>query len=322
MRFLSLMILLFPLLSWGNQTLEWIPSGITMIKDSVNPSLGTATCKVHLVLGNSEIRVEQPLILQGELNQVYTRWELGTTSHSAEQLVQAGTSTIALFLSPNYEPIAPTTFRFEGGHEVWLYCYFASKINEYFQVEKPVIYTYAAKPASVAIQVEPNGTMLFTYPTYRDAWKGMVDEKGMFTQEGVRYPYLFWEAELPIAKLEVNWNQSTIVPTADVLSFLEKQLDIIGLNQKEKTDFITYWGPQLVAYPKVEILFLQNKEVEQLASLKCSDPQFHIERLYLLFRVPDASNKRTSVQNNLQPMQRTDFLMVEWGGGFIPEGTE
>ena len=54
---------------------------------------------------------------------------------------------------------------------------------------------------------------------------------------------LFWEAK---SYDEQNTNEGFIVSEENAEEFLEEKLIILGLNEKEKTDFITFWLPVLL----------------------------------------------------------------------------
>ena len=57
------------------------------------------------------------------------------------------------------------------------------------------------------------------------------------------YPYLFWEA---LSYNPQETNEGFLVTEENAEQFLEEKLTILGLNEKEKTDFITFWLPILL----------------------------------------------------------------------------
>jgi len=60
---------------------------------------------------------------------------------------------------------------------------------------------------------------------------------------GKTYPYLFLEAN---SYANQDTNEGFIVKDKDTEEFLEEKLEILGLNDKEKADFITFWLPILL----------------------------------------------------------------------------
>ena len=63
-------------------------------------------------------------------------------------------------------------------------------------------------------------------------------------------------------------NKGFIVKSEDAEKFLEEKLRFLGLNDKESTDFITYWLPVLISN-KLSLCTFQTEEFFQLFYIFC-----------------------------------------------------
>ncbi|MBK9191012.1 MAG: hypothetical protein IPM77_05550 [Crocinitomicaceae bacterium] len=69
---------------------------------------------------------------------------------------------------------------------------------------------------------------------------------------------MFWEAqtsELDFVFTE-NKLQAEIIHTDSVVYYLENSLEVMGLNETEKTDFITFWAPRMIENEFVLVQFI------------------------------------------------------------------
>lgn len=114
-------------------------------------------------------------------------------------------------------------------------------------VFKPVIYAYQA-PGWIELCLTPKGVTTFTYPTTENnCWSVTTTDDGNLISQanGKQYPYLFWEASQTGFKYGPVTNSITsgfLVKTDTCTEFLEHTLAACGLNEKETTDFITFWA--------------------------------------------------------------------------------
>jgi len=146
---------------------------------------------------------------------------------------------------------------------------------------KPVIYAYNAA-STFSVELIPPGGFTFTYPKYQDKWTMRTNSDGTLSDVnsgpngplcGKNYPYLFWEGEGKNLdfKIENNSLEGFIIKTDTCVSFLENILANFGLNEKEATDFITWWGPQLIKKDYALIQFLTTEQYgESIAEINIS----------------------------------------------------
>lgn len=202
-------------------------------------------------------------------------------------------------------------------HHVVIQAYLNRSNN---MMRKPVLYLYSQKDLMVDIEVRPKGEFTFTYPEYSNGWTFEVSEKGILDPlTNKKYPYLFWEAETD--DLFFEWSQSgiegAIVATDSLIDYFEYVLTELGLNQTEKTDFITFWAPILSQKKYVFLQFLvDDAYTKNIAEMNMSPSPDAIRRVYLLAS-PLTNPQEIDipiVPQNLSGFERNGFTVVEWGG--------
>lgn len=128
------------------------------------------------------------------------------------------------------------------------------------------------------------------------------------------YPYLFWDG---LHKREISGKikeSGFVIEGKNSLAFLEEKLTEIGLNRKEITDFITYWGPRMQGNSYNFIHFLGTDEyAAEIAEIEISPKPDNLFRLYMYFSPIEAPIK---VKDQLLPKlkSRKGLTVVEWGG--------
>ena len=105
----------------------------------------------------------------------------------------------------------------------------------------------------ISVQLKLKNSVFTTvYPkfTNKDTWNVHAEPDGTISIKDRKYPYLFWEA---LSYETIDLNEGFVVTDKEAEAFLEEKLDILGLNNKEKTDFITYWLPVLINFYLINI---------------------------------------------------------------------
>lgn len=185
---------------------------------------------------------------------------------------------------------------------------------------KPVIYLYPTKETEVTVGVQLSG-MTFTtlYPKMNgDRWTVSAKPDGRLTAGGKEYGYLFWEA---VAKTPwaLDEAKAFCVPSGSAGQFLEESLSVLGLNAKERNDFIVYWLPKLEQNPFSLVQFL-GSEYTDAAKLDISPKPDSVIRVFMVFK-----SLQTAVSTSptpLKPVNRSGFAVVEWGGSDLDEGSK
>ena len=139
--------------------------------------------------------------------------------------------------------------------------------------------------------------------------------------DGKEYPYLFWEAKSD--ELNYTFSENSIdgfmIETDSISSFFEGRLDQIGLNQTEKTDFITYWGPVLSHKKYAFVQFIVDSEYDdKVAQLDISPKPDCSKRVFILCSSLDDPNIGININpQSFEPLVREGFTLIEWGGATI-----
>ncbi len=178
-------------------------------------------------------------------------------------------------------------------------------------VRKPIIYLYPEKPIDVSIFLHLNKSTLTTvYPKFlsQNQWKVQAYPNGDILIGNKKYPYLFWEADSYIPQ---NFDKGFIVKAEEAENFLEEKLKILGLNDKESCDFITYWLPVLKKN-KISLCSFQNEEFFKNFEMKIEPKPDSILRIFLSIKKLD---KIIDIEEQqLEKFERKGFTVVEWGG--------
>ncbi len=205
-----------------------------------------------------------------------------------------------------------------GKHYVLsIYC------TEAFDVSlKPVIYAYSEKEIDVEMELNYFGKLTFTYPQIENnKWQFKTKNDGTLTdKKGKNYPYLFYEGLLS-EKLKFSQEKGryfgNIIKKDSIINFLEKTLSELAFNEKEQTDFITFWGPRMSSYEKVFVQFLIGEEYDKISSLKINPKPDNLRRIYIIFSEISDANSIDFECQKFYPIKRSGFTVLEWGGSEI-----
>lgn len=185
---------------------------------------------------------------------------------------------------------------------------------------KPVIYLYPQQTQKVRVQLDFDGKLTSTYPTYpQDGWTVTAQPDGTLTDEqGRSYRYLFWEG---VADDSWRLENGSFVKAEDARAFLEQSLSRLGLNELEQNDFISYWLPKLQANEESFVHFAAEQYTDR-ARLTVSPQPDSVLRVQMLMTGVDSSNRRqlsALPKQQLQGFARKGFTLVEWGGTDLTE---
>ena len=120
---------------------------------------------------------------------------------------------------------------------------------------------------------------------------------------------LYYESEAFRANVQ---NDGFVVKSADVADFLDEKLEILGLNDKERNEFIIYWLPKLEQNKYNYIRFLPQDEIDSCQELDVNPKPDSIIRVMMSYKGLD--NPINVREQKLKAADRTGFTVVEWGG--------
>ncbi len=176
-------------------------------------------------------------------------------------------------------------------------------------VEKPVLYLLPEQTKTVTVKLDLDGALTCAYPAYEDGWTVEAAPDGTLTDaSGRQYPYLFWEGA---THAEWDMDRGFVVPGDETAAFLEEKLALLGLNNREAADFITYWLPRMQdnAY---NLIAFQGDAYTEAAGLTVTPEPDTMLRVFMVFQ--PLEEPIDIPQQEMVPTERTGFTVVEWGG--------
>lgn len=260
-----------------------------------------------------------PLQLEYSCNGAIQYFTVNSNALIVPVVVSPGTFRFQFLISGDYYEITTDSIPIHPGFRTHINLHFSKIVeqpNNPIRViaYKPVLYFYSQKDMPVSVSLKPRGEFTFTYPEYKNGWKGTAHSDGSVTIDKTRYPYLFWEgSDLNIASL-ADYSTGFIVEKHNMVTFLEQQLTTMGFNDKEKTDFITFWGPRMTQTDQGFVQFLFTEDYSRIAELNVEPEPDHLFRVYMLYTpLPENHGLRPQPQH-LSTMNRSGFYVLEWGG--------
>jgi hypothetical protein len=141
-----------------------------------------------------------------------------------------------------------------------------------------------------------------------------VNKNGDITDTlGKSYYALYWDEKYYVSKENaVDFKTGFYVEKENAIDFLEEKLTYIGLNDKERDEFIMYWLPILENNEKSLVYFELTDEREQNNKLNIT-PQPD-SMLRVIIHVKKVDKKVKIKEQILVPFTRYGFTAVEWGG--------
>lgn len=185
-------------------------------------------------------------------------------------------------------------------------------------VFKPVIYLYPVKEQKIDVNLGFDGIELYTWPQIdnKQNWSVTAQPDGMLKDNaGEEYPYLFWEGVLN----DYTWIDKTegfMVSADETETFLRDKLKVLGLNSREYTDFITFWGPRL-RKNKFNLIRFETSAYNKEVPLQVSPAPASIQRVFMVYKALDEPIELP--EQKLQPFTRKGYTVIEWGGMVMPE---
>ena len=177
---------------------------------------------------------------------------------------------------------------------------------------KPIIYIYPEQEQEVEVKLLDKDLLTCSYPKYKSGWNVIANPNGDLVDldTGNKLYSLYYESN---SKEECKVEKEGFcIKKEDIVSFLEEKLEILGLNYKEKEEFIVYWLPKLEKYNYVYIRFESSEEIENNMGLEINPKPETLIRIMMTWRGLDEPIKVEEQQ--LEKVKRTGYTVVEWGG--------
>ena len=175
---------------------------------------------------------------------------------------------------------------------------------------KPILYLYPEKDnTKISIIFAKNQLLSTTYPKYKQKWEVNANKDGSLYINDQYYYALYWEENKYQYK---NFEEGFYVTKDNAINFLEEKLTILGLNAKERNEFIMYWLPVLEKNEKSLVYFEQTTERENFNKLLIEPKPDSLLRIAIHIKKVDKEIKIK--EQVLNTFKRNGFTAVEWGG--------
>ncbi|HWB38644.1 MAG TPA: hypothetical protein VG604_00175 [Candidatus Saccharimonadales bacterium] len=183
--------------------------------------------------------------------------------------------------------------------------------------DEPVVYLYPTRAENIHVKEDYVTGFSKTVPQYdaTSGWSVRAQPNGLLKNlsDGKTYPYLVWEGQP--ASLKFNMTKGFVVAGSETKTFLDRQLQLVGLNQSETNTFISYWLPKMSGNP-YNLIHFAGSEYTDYSDLRISPKPDSELRVYMAFK--PLQNSVKAIPQSFQAFHRSGFTAVEWGGAELP----
>lgn len=184
------------------------------------------------------------------------------------------------------------------------------KENEEVDDLKPVIYLYPLEETDISVELEYDGKLTCTYPSYNNGWNITAYPNGRIINldDNKEYSYLYWEGIS-----DYNWDikEGFVIKGEDTAIFLQDKLSYLGLEPKEYNEFIVFWLPRMESN-KYNLIYFADNEYLEVAKLNVKPKPQSIQRIHMVYKALD--NYIDINEQELKPFKRKGYTLIEWGG--------
>lgn len=175
---------------------------------------------------------------------------------------------------------------------------------------KPVLYLYPEEKTHVKVTFSNPSYLTTTYPKYENGFEIVAYPNGDLYDKNNKYYYaLYWDE---IRYHEVDFSEGFYVEGDKAIEFLEEKLSIIGLNDRERNEFIMYWLPILESNKKSLVYFELTEERNKNNPIKIEPNPDSMLRISIHVKKVDSFINIKA--QKLKSFNRYGFTAVEWGG--------
>ena len=175
---------------------------------------------------------------------------------------------------------------------------------------KPILYLYPTKKTKVEVSFSNPEVLTTTYPKFDKSWVVTANKNGdLYDSKGKYYYGLYWEEE---GSTNIDFSEGFYVDKDSAIEFLEDKLTTIGLNAKERNEFIMYWLPILEKNEHNLVYFELTKERDKFNKLNITPKPDSLLRVAI--HVKKVDGPIFIKEEKLETFKRKGFVAVEWGG--------
>ena len=175
---------------------------------------------------------------------------------------------------------------------------------------KPLLYLYPEETTAITVNFQNEENLTTTYPKFNEEWQVIASPNGDLYDKNNNYYYgLYWEEK---TYNHIDFKEGFYVSKDNAIPFLEEKLSIIGLNAKERNEFIMYWLPILEKNEHNLVYFELTEELQKDNKLLISPQPDTLIRIRI--HVKQIAKKENIKEQKLTSYERKGFVAVEWGG--------
>ena len=175
---------------------------------------------------------------------------------------------------------------------------------------KPILYLYPEQTTNIKVNFANEKNLTTTYPKFKNEWNIIANPNGdLYDKEGNYYYALYWE-EKDYSK--VDFTEGFYVDKENAINFLEEKLNILGLNNKERNEFIMYWLPILEKNEHNLVYFELTEDLQKENELIITPKPNTLIRIRM--HVKKVNNKVAIKEQQLVKQDRIGYTAIEWGG--------
>ena len=189
---------------------------------------------------------------------------------------------------------------------------------------KPIIYIYPEQEVNLQVELGNPELITTSYPNYFEynGWNVKANPNGDLEDKNTNKKLysLYWEGKTN--NINNDLSEGFVVNGEEVANFLDEKLEILGLNYKEREEFIVYWLPRLEKNKYNYIRFALTEECNEYMPLIINEEkedgtleEADIDTLIRVLMIFKPLNHEIEVKEQELPKQeRIGFTVVEWGG--------
>ena len=175
---------------------------------------------------------------------------------------------------------------------------------------KPILYLYPETTTNITVDFAKEENLTTTYPKFNKEWNITVHPNGDIYDKNNKYYYaLYWEE---LEESNISFNEGFYVSKDNAIKFLEEKLSILGLNNKEKNEFIMYWLPILEKNKHSLVYFELTEELQNKNELIITPKPDTLIRIRM--HVKKIDSKQLIKEQKLSKQERKGYTAIEWGG--------
>ena len=189
--------------------------------------------------------------------------------------------------------------------------YIYSENDRVMVVKKPIIYLYPEEEKEINVELGNKELITSSYPKYISGWNVKAKPNGdLLDLDTNKNLYsLYYESDA-INQYKVE-KDGFVVEGEKIAEFLEEKLEILGLSDREKEEFIIYWLPELEKNKYNYIRFATEEEINANMSLVITPEPETTIRVLMTYKALE--DKIDIEEQELKEVKRIGYTAVEWG---------